>query len=32
MGSYSKAPMREEIFGGCTQAMLYHAAVPVFVL
>jgi nucleotide-binding universal stress UspA family protein len=32
MGSYSKGPMREEIFGGCTQAMLNHAAVPVFVL
>jgi nucleotide-binding universal stress UspA family protein len=31
MGSYGKGPMREEIFGGCTQSMLNHA-VPVFVL
>jgi len=32
MGSYSTGPLREEIFGGCTQSILDHAAVPVFVL
>ena len=32
MGSYSTGPLREEIFGGCTNSMLDHAPVPVFVL
>ena len=32
MGSYSKGPVREEIFGGCTRSFLNHAPVPVFVL
>jgi nucleotide-binding universal stress UspA family protein len=32
MGGYSRGPLREEIFGGCTQSILEHAEVPVFVL
>ncbi|HEY6994089.1 MAG TPA: universal stress protein [Xanthobacteraceae bacterium] len=32
MGSYSRGPLREEIFGGCTQAILEHAELPVFLL
>jgi nucleotide-binding universal stress UspA family protein len=32
MGSYSTGPVRQEIFGGCTQSILNDAAVPVFVL
>lgn len=30
MGAYGKGPFQEEIFGGCTQSMLEHADVPVF--
>jgi nucleotide-binding universal stress UspA family protein len=32
MGGYSRGPLREEIFGGCTRSVLEHAEVPVFVL
>jgi nucleotide-binding universal stress UspA family protein len=30
MGAYGKAPLKETIFGGCTQSVLEHADVPVF--
>jgi nucleotide-binding universal stress UspA family protein len=30
MGAYGRGPFRESIFGGCTQSVLEHAAVPVF--
>ena len=32
MGSYSRGPLRQEIFGGCTQSLLEHADLPVFLL
>jgi nucleotide-binding universal stress UspA family protein len=32
MGSYSTGPLRQEIFGGCTQSLLEHADLPVFLL
>ncbi|MGA7487508.1 MAG: universal stress protein, partial [Xanthobacteraceae bacterium] len=32
MGSYGTGALRQEIFGGCTQAVLEHADVPVFLL
>jgi nucleotide-binding universal stress UspA family protein len=32
MGSYSTGPTRQAIFGGCTQSILEHADVPVFML
>jgi nucleotide-binding universal stress UspA family protein len=32
MGAYSKSPFQESIFGGCTQTILQHAEVPVFLL
>lgn len=32
IGSYSRGPLREEIFGGCTRSFLNQAPVPVFVL
>jgi nucleotide-binding universal stress UspA family protein len=30
MGAYGRTPVRESIFGGCTQSVLQHAEVPVF--
>ncbi len=30
MGAYGRGPVRESIFGGCTQSVLEHADVPVF--
>jgi nucleotide-binding universal stress UspA family protein len=32
MGSYSTGPLRQEIFGGCTQSILNKASIPVFLL
>jgi nucleotide-binding universal stress UspA family protein len=32
MGAYSRGPFQESIFGGCTQSILQHAEVPVFLL
>ena len=32
MGSYSTGPTRQAIFGGCTQSILEHADLPVFML
>lgn len=32
MGGYSRGPLREEIFGGCTRSVLEHAELPVFLL
>jgi nucleotide-binding universal stress UspA family protein len=32
MGAYGRGPARETIFGGCTQSILEHADVPVFLL
>jgi nucleotide-binding universal stress UspA family protein len=30
MGAYGRTPFKESIFGGCTQSVLQHAEVPVF--
>jgi nucleotide-binding universal stress UspA family protein len=30
MGAYGRGPVQESIFGGCTQSVLEHADVPVF--
>jgi nucleotide-binding universal stress UspA family protein len=30
MGAYGRGPFQESIFGGCTQSVLEHAVVPVF--
>jgi nucleotide-binding universal stress UspA family protein len=30
MGAYGRSPFHESIFGGCTQSVLQHAEVPVF--
>ena len=32
MGAYGRGPFQETIFGGCTQSVLEHADVPVFLL
>jgi nucleotide-binding universal stress UspA family protein len=32
MGAYGRGPLQESIFGGCTQSVLEHADVPVFLL
>jgi nucleotide-binding universal stress UspA family protein len=32
MGGYGHAPLREDLFGGCTRSFLDHAEVPVLVL
>jgi nucleotide-binding universal stress UspA family protein len=32
MGGYSKRPLRETIFGGCTDSMLTHAPLPVLMV
>jgi nucleotide-binding universal stress UspA family protein len=32
MGTFSRGPLRQEIFGGCTQSLLEHADLPVFLL
>jgi len=32
MGGYSKKPLRETIFGGCTDSMLTHAPLPVLMV
>lgn len=32
MGAYGRGPFQEKIFGGCTQSVLEHADVPVFLL
>jgi nucleotide-binding universal stress UspA family protein len=32
MGAYGRGPLRETVFGGCTQSILEHAEVPVFLL
>ena len=32
MGGYSKAPLRETIFGGCTDSMLTQAPLPVLMV
>jgi len=30
MGAYGRSPFQESVFGGCTQSVLQHADVPVF--
>jgi len=32
MGAYGHSRLRERIFGGCTQAMIHHADLPVLML
>jgi nucleotide-binding universal stress UspA family protein len=32
MGAYGRGPLREMVFGGCTQSVLEHADLPVFLL
>ena len=32
VGAFSRTPFREVVFGGVTQALINHAAIPVFMM